>query len=438
MALLHLSNPLGSVITGCKIFSKCLTVAGIVAIATFSVAWMIGCNLAQSVGVRLPTVDVYRLEGAIPDYPVNGAPGEPGASLPDPDLDNAVPRGSARLRAVRQVLQAMATRRGALEQLDVRALVTREFEQYDSAYLAHKALREKRLDALKLKLVSSEQGGKALACSRRMITEAEWLLNYTAEWPKLDRQLAAIEHSLATRNQGFALRQTPDGSWGACYNAWFEKIGGTVGFLGDLRIRDDGHLLRLKYPFEILRKIESSEILIPYLYSLQLSQIAKTGIYNREIMNALEGALSQLLFKEKLRTLLQALTNGASFIDQAYVDPHRRFLDDTQDPILGNWGPWIMSGNKIIRTADLSQTYHTIAYRKGAVNYWPQIIETTLAIRDLPYPFGWRHSGQYRNHHDYDVVRILRLGWPHMTPARDCSNPDGDPRNVELGAQRID
>jgi len=95
----------------------------------------------------------------------------------------------------------------------VDALITREFEQYDSAYLAHKALREKRLDALKLKLVSSEQGGKALSCSRRMITEAEWLLNYTAEWPKLDQQLAALEHSLATRDQGFALRQTPDGSW---------------------------------------------------------------------------------------------------------------------------------------------------------------------------------------------------------------------------------
>jgi len=297
----------------------------------------------------------------------------------------------------------------------VDALITREFEQYDSAYLAHKALREKRLDALKLKLVSSEQGGKALSCSRRMITEAEWLLNYTAEWPKLDQQLAAIEHSLATRDQGFALRQTPDGSWGACYNAWFEKIDGTVDFLGGLRVQDEGHLLRLQYPFGILRKIESSQLLIPYLYSLQLSQIAKTGIYKREEMNALEGALSQLLFNEKLRTLLQA--NGASFIDQAYVDAYRRFLDDTQEPILGYWGPWIMSGDKIIRTADLSQTYHTIAYRNGAVNYWPQIIETTLAIKDVSYPFGWRHSGQYRNHHNYDVVRILRLGWPHMAPA---------------------
>ena len=35
---------------------------------------------------------------------------------------------------------------------------------------------------LKLILVSSEKGGKALACSRRMIIEAKWLLKYTAQW----------------------------------------------------------------------------------------------------------------------------------------------------------------------------------------------------------------------------------------------------------------
>jgi hypothetical protein len=151
------------------------------------------------------------------------------------------------------------------------------------------------------------------------------------------------------------------------------------------------------------------------LYKLQLSRIAQTGVYQREEMNASEAALSQLLFKEKLRTLLQ--NNGASFIDESYVDAYRRFLDDTQDPILGYWGPWIVSGNEIVRTADLSQTYHTVAYRKGAINHWPQIIETTLAIKDLPYPFGWRHDGQYSNHHNYDVMRILHLGWSYMTPA---------------------
>jgi hypothetical protein len=359
----------------------------------------------------LPTVEVYTLEGTLLDYPASEASGRPGAYSPEPDFDN----GPTRLEAVHEALRAMAARRGALEHRNVRALITREFEQYDPAYLAHRALREKHLDALKLRLVSGQKKGKAFACSRRMIIEAEWLLNYTAEWPKLDQQLKAIEHSLATKDQGFALRQTPDGSWGACYRAWFEKIDGTVDFLGDLPAPDDGRPPRLQYPFEILQKINSSQVLIPYLYRLQVSQIAKTGIYEREELNALEGALSQLLFKEKLRTLLQA--NGAPFIDQPYVDAYRRFLDDTQDPILGYWGPWIMSGGEIIRAADLSQTYHTVTYREGAVNHWPQIIKTTLAIKDLQYPFGWRHHGQYNNHNNYDVVRILRLGWPYMTSA---------------------
>jgi hypothetical protein len=55
----------------------------------------------------------------------------------------------------------------------------------------------------KLKLASSERSGKLLACLRRMISEAEWLLNYTAEWPRLDQQLAATDPSLEKRESGF-------------------------------------------------------------------------------------------------------------------------------------------------------------------------------------------------------------------------------------------
>ena len=362
----------------------------IVAIAHLFVGDIIHSDAAQDGKIPLPTVVVIGTERAIRDYPVGSA--------------------------VPEALQAIATRRGRLERLDVRALINREFEQYDQAYVAHKTQRKQRLDALKRKLASSEQSGKLLACSRRMISEAEWLLNYTAEWPRLDQQLATAEQSLANEDQDFALQQTWDGSWGACFNAWFEKLDATVDFLGGLDMLGEARPAGLPYPFEILRRIDSSEVLISYLYTLQLSRIAKTGVYRREEMNASEGALSQLLLKGKLRALLQA--NGASFIDDEYVDAYRRFLDDTQDPILGYWGPWIMSEDKIIRTSDLSQTYHIVAYRKGAVEHWPQIIETTLAIKDLPYPFGWRHNGQYSNHHNYDVVRIFRLGWSHMTPAQ--------------------
>ena len=59
-------------------------------------------------------------------------------------------------------------------------------------------------------------------------------------------------------------------------------------------------------------------------------------------------------------------------------------------------------------------TYHNISYRKGRVEPWPQIIDTTREIRDAPYPYGWQHRGQYNNHNNYDVAKIYRFGWPFV------------------------
>ncbi len=359
---------------------------------------------------------VYGGQDAVPQYSAELVAQQSDATLPEPDVGGGTsPSDSARLTSAREAEQALAAHGTTIERLDMRRLITKEFEKFDPNYLKHYAQREMRLDKLKRLLMASAESGKALPCSRRMMIEAEWLLDYTAEWETLDRKLNALEASLAIKHQDFAMRQAPDGSWGACYDAWFEKINGTLDAINLLPVSTDEAAPVLPYPFTILRKIDSSRALITYLYGLQLSQIAKTGIYQREELGAIEGALSQMLFKEPLRAILQA--NGATFADPAYVNTYRDFLDDTQDPISGYWGPWIMTEDGIIRAADLSFTFHVVSYRKGAVHRWPQIIETTLAIKDLPYPFGWRHNGQYNNHNNYDVVKILRLGWPHMTSA---------------------
>ncbi len=42
-------------------------------------------------------------------------------------------------------------------------------------------------------------------------------------------------------------------------------------------------------------------------------------------------------------------------------------------------------------------------------------MRTTLACRDYEYPFGWLEEGQKSNHHNYDVVRLFRVGWPQMS-----------------------
>ena len=212
-----------------KILSNCIVTAGAIATATVFAAWTTSCAVVQTGGTQSPTVSAYRTEDVTPRELMPQPPQGPAGSLPVTDVygDVSLPSAS-RLRAERNAIRALATRRGNIEQLDVVSLIAREFERYDPTYLADRASREERLDALKLKLMSSAQSGNALPCSRRRMVEAEWLLDYTAEWPKLDQKLAELERSFAIKDQGFALRQTPDGSWGACYEAWFQKINGTV------------------------------------------------------------------------------------------------------------------------------------------------------------------------------------------------------------------
>jgi len=67
-----------------------------------------------------------------------------------------------------------------------------------------------------------------------------------------------------------------------------------------------------------------------------------------------------------------------------------------------------------------SFTFHVVSYQSGNIANWPLVIDTTLAIKPLCYPMGWKSDAytQYSNHNNYDVLTILSLGWPHMPSAR--------------------
>ncbi len=56
-----------------------------------------------------------------------------------------------------------------------------------------------------------------------------------------------------------------------------------------------------------------------------------------------------------------------------------------------------------------------ITYRDGKVKHWPEIIATTLAMKDLEWPYGWMQEGQMSDHHNYDVVTLFHYGWSVMT-----------------------
>jgi hypothetical protein len=63
----------------------------------------------------------------------------------------------------------------------------------------------------------------------------------------------------------------------------------------------------------------------------------------------------------------------------------------------------------------MSLTFHIVHYREGKVKHWPEIIRTTLAMKDLEWPFGWLQEGQMSDHHNYDVVSLFHYGWSAMT-----------------------
>jgi hypothetical protein len=64
---------------------------------------------------------------------------------------------------------------------------------------------------------------------------------------------------------------------------------------------------------------------------------------------------------------------------------------------------------------DLSVTYHVVTYLKGDVPDLAKMVNTLLALKDLPYPIGWLQGGRsYSNHHNMDVVVLLRYGWPYL------------------------
>jgi hypothetical protein len=154
------------------------------------------------------------------------------------------------------------------------------------------------------------------------------------------------------------------------------------------------------------------------LQDLLISDIAHTGVDNRGELASLISTFAQGVFKDHLREMLaESADRSISSRLDSITEAFRFFLSGAQDPTTGYWGAWYIVDGKIHKTSDLSMTYHVIAYTKGRVEHWTQIIATTGAIESDPYPYGWRHNGRFNNHNFYDVSKIYKFGWPHMSQA---------------------
>ena len=296
----------------------------------------------------------------------------------------------------------------------------RDFITYDASYRERRDIFGKRLEALASELASIQASGRDVTCSTQIYLEASWLYDSTADWTALDRQLERLADSLRDGGQSSALDQSVrDGALETCYDQWFLRSEAALVALEELY--DAGHVPNV--PVMRPEPINTPSKLEAYLNRLLISDIAKTGRDNRAELGGITTTLSQAIFKRTIRVWLERAidplpgkTHTSSFNDLEIV--YERFIRRWQDSETGYWGAWYKSGGHIYKTTDLSITYHTIAYRKGQVNHWPRIIDTTLRISDDPYPYGWLHDGHLTNHNNYDVARIFRYGWRHMTASQ--------------------
>jgi hypothetical protein len=300
---------------------------------------------------------------------------------------------------------------GAFEPPVTRAWVEAQLVRFDPLHRERAADREARLAGIEARLLALQAAGEPMACSAHMLNELRWLMRSTADWPRIDRQLWLLGTSLTDTDQDFALSQESwDGSWGVCYTEWFKKLDPMISAI-NLMAKTDAAPAHRALAF--LRPIATPELLVRLLESLRVSDVAATGVNGRDALGAVTSVVAEIVHKTHL---LDWVTRNVQGIELApeYEAAFRRFVDDWQDPATGYWGPWYRDGERLLKAADLSFTYHIVAYRRGDVARWDAIVRTTLAIAGHDYPFGWRWRGRLNNHNAYDVVRIFEAGWPHL------------------------
>lgn len=298
---------------------------------------------------------------------------------------------------------------------DFHGLIKRQFEIYDPDYQAHREHFGERLTALARTLAEAQAKGRSLHCTQQMFLEAKWLHRYTAHWNRLEDKLERIEKSLDDDDQRFATKQVPvDGFWGVCHEQWFMRLSATID--GVTNLADQGKQPR--YRIRASGKLNTGKKLLSYLQDLLISDIANAGVDNRAELSSIITSFAQGAFKPQLReVLVESIDLRSSGSPDGLTEAFRFFLNGSQDAATGYWGAWYVVNGKIYKSVDLSMTYHIIAYTSSRVEYWQQIIATTSAIEADPYPYGWRHNGRYNNHNLYDVAKIYKFGWPHMSEA---------------------
>jgi len=260
--------------------------------------------------------------------------------------------------------------------------------------LARSAHHEIR--AIEDELDRREAGGHDTSCPRQVLRELRWRLEYTADASSIRAALARLRARAALSPSPAGVSQDAEG---ACTDVWFLKLDACVDRMLAADFDEEAR------PPRFLDRINDPDRLKHYLESLLVSRLDEDGIDRRKELNFATADLVRLVLWRRPRNYPW---------DPRLETVLRRFVAEWQDPTTGFFGADYLAGGHRLRTADLSLTFHIARYLEGAIGYWPQLIDTLLAIRDRRYPNGWLDEIGMTNHNNYDVAVLLQFGWPHM------------------------
>ncbi|WP_342362781.1 hypothetical protein [Terrarubrum flagellatum] len=296
------------------------------------------------------------------------------------------------------------TRAGQRAPVNTRA----EFFKFDAGYRAKIGVLRKKIDALQTNVQALEAEGKPARCAAQMLTELRWRAANTADFIGVERQAVTLVDEIARRRSGEADRvdaqDASDGAWGRCYTEWFLRLDASYDAISELGQKPPASRAAF------LDRVNDPDALEAALRRGFVSNIAADGINRRREYNTLISDVMRLVLAD--RPIGYAWKTGVKQRMLALIH------GDLRNPETGMWGVRHVINGAPVYADDISITFHIVKYLNGAISDWPKLIDGLIAIRDLPYPQGWRQEDRYLNHDIYDVATLFRMGWRHASEAQ--------------------
>src|SRR5262249_23313652 len=183
---------------------------------------------------------------------------------------------------------------------------------------------------------------------------------------------------------------------GRCYTEWFFKVVATYNAIEDLIAAGKAP----DRPIHLFDRINDPQRLRAHFLSVAGSDIAHNRGNNLRRLNENNAKPMSLILHDQ--------PVGYPWHPSLKDEMMSLLLGPLRDPATGYWGETYKQDGKLLRVQDLSVTFHAVRYLEGHVPDLPKMIDTTLAIKNLPFPQGWLRHGTYINHPSYAVVPPFR------------------------------